>query len=352
MFKRFVTICFPASTTRNSRVETLRIVAILMICGMHILGAYFETKNPLNREFILFWNTIGNTGVSIFVLISGLYGIRFRLERLLNFWFLIWIYSLLLLLATAILGSENITAEALRNALFPVTSRRWWFATSYFLLFCLSPILNVAAERLGKERLGKFMALLLLLLVIVPTLTFTDPTGDNGKGTLYVIFLYLVGRYFGLYGFPTFLKEHAWLLLFASVTLIFIGGSFFSIIKNKLILDLCQDNDLLIFIEAITIVYIAQRGMSVTKWVNALAGYVFPLYLLHALFLPYWNVKPDNCYMPLYVMGKLLFVMVICVVVEMLRRLLIDKWTKLFSQHVVRTYRQEVTKLLKACSLN
>lgn len=340
MLAKIVSQCFPASSTRNSRVEALRIGAILMICGMHVLGSYFQTTNPANREFIVLWNAVGNAGVSVFVLISGFYGIRFRLERLVQFWLLIWTFSMLLLLCQAALGTESITAQTLRNAVFPIASRRWWFVTAYFLLFCLSPALNVAAERLGKVRYGKLVALLMLFLVVAPTLTFADPTGDKGKGTLYVVFLYMAGRYYGLYGFPRLVREHAWLLLIGSAVLIFVGNSLISLRNHSVALDLCLDTNLLIFIEASCIVYLAQRGTCVVRWVNALAGFVFPLYLFHGLLLPYWNMEADSAALPLYVLGKLLMLLAVCVVVEVLRRLLLGGITARLGEHIVSGYRQ------------
>ena len=320
--------CFHASRTRNSRVEALRLVAILLIVGMHILSSYFETANAANRQFILFWNTIGNAGVSIFVLISGLYGIRFRAELLISFWLLIWTYSLLVLLCQVLFSAEPLTGEALRNALFPIASKRWWFVTSYFLLFILSPVLNGAAEKLGQARFAKVLVLLLFVLVVVPTISLTDPTGDNGKGTIYLIFLYMIGRYCGLYGFPRFIRDHALLLFFTSVVLIFVGNNLISLHKGRLNLYLCHDNSLLILLEALCVVYIAQRKNKVLFPVNVAATFVFPLYLFHGVLLPYGDIGVNSSSLPLYFGVKLFVIFASCVVVEIARRLLLGRLTE------------------------
>ena len=66
------------AATRHSGLECLRIISIILIVSMHILGNTFHTSNWLNKEFILFINTLGNTGVTLFILISGYFGIRFQ----------------------------------------------------------------------------------------------------------------------------------------------------------------------------------------------------------------------------------------------------------------------------------
>ena len=52
------------AATRHSGLECLRIISIILIVSMHILGNTFHTSNWLNKEFILFINTLGNTGVT------------------------------------------------------------------------------------------------------------------------------------------------------------------------------------------------------------------------------------------------------------------------------------------------
>lgn len=72
------------AATRHSGLECLRIISIILIVSMHILGNTFHTSNWLNKEFILFINTLGNTGVTLFILISGYFGIRFNTHKFSN----------------------------------------------------------------------------------------------------------------------------------------------------------------------------------------------------------------------------------------------------------------------------
>lgn len=78
------------AATRHSGLECLRIISIILIVSMHILGNTFHTSNWLNKEFILFINTLGNTGVTLFILISGYFGIRFNTHKFFKMLVVVW----------------------------------------------------------------------------------------------------------------------------------------------------------------------------------------------------------------------------------------------------------------------
>lgn len=82
------------AATRHSGLECLRIISIILIVSMHILGNTFHTSNWLNKEFILFINTLGNTGVTLFILISGYFGIRFNTHKFFKMLVVVWFYSI------------------------------------------------------------------------------------------------------------------------------------------------------------------------------------------------------------------------------------------------------------------
>ena len=64
------------ATTRNSSIELLRLLAIFGIVVMHINGPLLGSAFGLNSIWIQLENSIFNCGVSVFVLISGYFGIR------------------------------------------------------------------------------------------------------------------------------------------------------------------------------------------------------------------------------------------------------------------------------------
>lgn len=66
---------------RNSNIELLRIVSICMIIIMHVLSFYKDFNDSYINHLTLFMNAFCNSGVTIFILISGYYGIRFNCKN-------------------------------------------------------------------------------------------------------------------------------------------------------------------------------------------------------------------------------------------------------------------------------
>ena len=67
---------------RNSSIEMLRILAMLGIVIMHTNGAVMEHGSGTGFAWTQIENGIFNAGVSIFVLISGYFGIRRSTQKL------------------------------------------------------------------------------------------------------------------------------------------------------------------------------------------------------------------------------------------------------------------------------
>ena len=69
---------------RNSSIEMLRILAMLGIVIMHTNGAVMEHGAGTGFAWTQIENGIFNVGVSIFVLISGYFGIRRSTQKLIE----------------------------------------------------------------------------------------------------------------------------------------------------------------------------------------------------------------------------------------------------------------------------
>ena len=117
------------AATRHSGLECLRIISIILIVSMHILGNTFHTSNLLNKEFILFVNTLGNTGVTLFILISGYFGIRFNTHKFFKMLVVVWFYSIVSYLIETIWLHTPHTWTGLASSLIPILSKKYWFMT-------------------------------------------------------------------------------------------------------------------------------------------------------------------------------------------------------------------------------
>ncbi len=335
-------------------MEMLRIGAIMLISLMHGIKSAYGSPNALNDIAHFAINAVGNMGVTVFVLLSGFYSIHFRLPKLIKLWLTVLSYSLIIFGVDLWLSETPLTTKefikGLYTALTPITSGTWWFISSYFIVFLLSPLLNLAAEKMKKQQFQYLLVVLLLIYSLSPTFLL-HPMSDNlyGKCTENMILAYLIGRYLALHGIPDILTRRAgW---------IFVGCTTFIFCFNYMMSSpffMSKDNNLFIIIGA-TSLFILFRKMN-TDWgiFNSIvlkgATYAFPLYLLNwwliGLIEPtYAPLANENLFL-IYFFVSQLAIILITIITESLRRLLLDYPTNLLGNYVDRKFSGALSNIL------
>lgn len=185
---------------RNSRVELLRIMSMVMIVAHHYALFGFlseELAFSRNKLFVDIFGMWAHVGVDLFVLISGYYMVsgRFRLKKLLVFMGSVWFYSLGIPLAFRLAGVPIGLAQ-LRSAALPLLTSQYWFASYYALLLLFSPFLNAGIRALDRRGHALLCLLLLVLVTLLPA--FPHITFAGGILPLFVM-LYLCGAWCRLY---------------------------------------------------------------------------------------------------------------------------------------------------------
>ena len=134
------------SQQRNSSIELLRIISMVMIVFHHFAvhgGFEWEASNV---SIPLFWYNFiimgGKIGVDVFVLISGYFlvnskGNAINFRRILKFWGQVFFYSITIYVIFGISGISDLGIEHLFYAFFPITFSAWGFASTYFVLYLL-----------------------------------------------------------------------------------------------------------------------------------------------------------------------------------------------------------------------
>ena len=222
--------------TRHSGLECLRIISIILIVSMHILGNTFHTGNWLNKEFILFINTVGNTGVTLLILISGYFGIRFNTHKFFKMLVVVWFYSIVSYLIETIWLHTPHTWTGLASSLLPILSKKYWFMTCYVVLYCFSPYLNRLVHNLSQKSYKQLLLLWGFFFVFAPTILFFEIQNDTGKGIINVTLAYLIGQYLKTYGLPENMKRHSREILSGSLAGIFILNTLLTAMSGNIIL--------------------------------------------------------------------------------------------------------------------
>lgn len=270
---------------RQSNFESLRISCIIFITFMHISGAALNTTNTCNMLLVQIINTFGNTGVTLFVLITGYFGIKFKIRKLISLLIITWFYSYFSYLFQVLFEERNIQTSELVTTIFPILRNKYWFITSYVILYCLSPFLNRVVNILSQKNFQQLLLIICFFFIISPTFLYIDILNDGGKGIVNMILIYLFGQYLKIYSLPYFFQQNNKLLLSVCLICIFSLNTLFTIINGNFVLKFAHDNSLFIFIASICIFNWIRQWKYKSDTINYLARYTFPLYLIQDLLI-------------------------------------------------------------------
>lgn len=225
---------------RQSNIELLRIICMVMIIAHHFCVHTAMTFDPnvisFNRIWYDFLYTGGKIGVNIFILITGYFSFRnvtLKLGKLFQFYLQVFTYSLVIFLVFAIAklpvgdsGNYVFTWRSLIDNLLPVTVSGWWFVSGYFVILLISPFLNYFINAISRTGLKIVLIVIGILFVVVPTFyidtNFFTANWDRNP-ILWFIFLYLLGSYYGKYGFRHNLKASHLFLIFFGICILTYG---------------------------------------------------------------------------------------------------------------------------------
>lgn len=194
---------------RELNIELLRIVLMLMIVchhflmrgrGLHLL--YTSGSSHINNDALhgLFLDSFLIMTVNCFVFISGYYGIKFRIRTILSLFIQAITYSILLDIFFALVGDEKLTMHMVWNGILSIFNGQWWFITTYFFLYLLSPFLNLAKKQLTKFQFLYVLTILTLINFVVAFTLDPSPLGVlNGYSLFSFVCIYFYGQAFSIY---------------------------------------------------------------------------------------------------------------------------------------------------------
>ena len=268
--------------TRLTGFEILRLISIVLILLMHTYGMVDrDSVNGSNAFIGTIINSVGNIGVTCFVLISGYFGVSFSRAKFVRLIYLTTLYALFVYIGR-LTYSDNVSLYA---ALMTVPLYSNWFITCYLILMLLGDYINDFTERLPKAAFTKLVITLFVLFCVIPALfeiTSDTVVADRGKSLVYFLFIYIVGRYIRLHA-DNKVKTGTSLFLFLLMTSIITVGDLLTISEGK---HLSNDNSPFILISALSVFFLFSHCKYRVSWINFVAGSALSLYLLEGLRLP------------------------------------------------------------------
>lgn len=355
---------------RNSNLELLRIIAIIFIIIHHVAGE--SVWYPVNPELQIndvilksIYGLFGNVGNCFFILITGYFLMesKFSWKKFINLWIQIFLTSAIIgiifylfkiptigwsnyknYVANGINAFSQINKKDLLRSFLPNYYCNLWYATTFLLFYIFSPFLRILIRNLSRKQHFTLMIILLLmdsflrylpgqklvpvdkvmhffnLSVIITYIKIYNPSFfRNTKRNLVVgviIFICLFMTVFCLY----------FLVYKKLITL-----SIANILSNRLTKTF---SFMIIYCILCIFLFFSQIELNYNFLINKFANCSFGIYLIHENFLVnhyiYHKVFDTeyyrhNSFFIIYIIFITLIVYIVCMLIELIRKLCIKK---------------------------
>ncbi len=276
---------------RDSNMELLRIVAMLLVCVIHAnfralpIPTYEEAYANVSSSILRFFTeSLSVICVNLFILLSGWYGIKFKFNRLIDFISQVFFFSILCAGIYYGIHPEDFSIkEAIGNILL---TDQWdyWFVKSYLCLYLFAPVLNAFVEKSDKKTFGVF---LLSFYIFQTFYAFVFWNGasylQNGYSALSFMGLYLLARYIRLYPLCIWrLPKWCDMAIYGGIVICTTIISFVLLRHNLPTGNLFYYSSPLVIIAAIHFMLFFTKIQLQNRVINWIASSAFAVYLLHS----------------------------------------------------------------------
>lgn len=157
---------------------------MLMVLNLHSFSGW-QHGSGVSQAFDFFRESTSICAVDCFILISGYFGIKWKLKSFFNLVFQIFFYSIGIYLVAVVFGFVNWSLNDFLLRFLCLSKSSWGFVVSYVILYFCSPLLNVFAERHSAKSLFGYILVFILALNLF---SFTASSAFT-----YAV-VYLIGR--------------------------------------------------------------------------------------------------------------------------------------------------------------
>lgn len=290
------------SRVRASNLELLRIVSMMLVMLAHyikisIIHTSTELiQNPIKVISELEIHSISIICVHCFILISGYFGIRWKLKSFLGllfqilFWGILGFFIYEWLIAPFINISNGISFGSFMERLF-ISYRSRWFLSAYITLYILSPLINSFVESASERKLLTFTGIFYLYSTIYGYFMLSDEF-NAGLSALSMIGLYILGAWLKRSRLKI-VNCNKWYDFFGFIlcTIIMTGGSAVLLMMGITKSIYGYLNPIVIIESMFLFQFFRKMKMRHVNWINYLASSALAAFLLHChgIIGPVWN---------------------------------------------------------------
>lgn len=254
-------------------------------------------------------------------------------------------WSFFILVFLVVIGVAPFSFKTAIKALLPFTQQRYWFMTTYLLMYCLVPFLNAAISVMSKKQYQIALVLFFVVYIVLQNLFFwREFTSVSGKSPLFFAFLYLVGGYLRKYPIE---KKVPWFRIYVACSILTAISRFVLSYVTMKIFGTMYGETIFYSYNSITMVmgsislFMTFRNMKMRKdsCFGKIALWVSPLtlgvYLIHeqpemrtwlwSVLKPYQFANSSFIVLIVVLVGQAILVFVVCCLLEKIRIIVTEK---------------------------
>lgn len=345
---------------RESNIELLRIFAMIGIVMSHLAfsgpgGSSIIQAHNFQTLYITILQGAGQIGVFIFFLITGYFMVNkpFKLDGIKKILSTTWFYSTTFFIFAIIIGALNLNAiiyldpakstlsiQNLIVNLMPVLQNNYWFINAYIVILFLAPSLNQLINSTKQDKL-----LLILLFVSLGFYALNFVSRSNQWGLTFEIYNNLL-LYSLVYSIGAYLRLHPPKLQTSTLLLLITGVTFMYFIWRYYLVFVLQTGDLAnkdtdfppFLLSILAFLLFTRIKIGQINWINTVSASTLAVYIIHTntnIWQTIWGFFNlydvfGTAWFYIYPFTIATLVFIICVAIEMGRKLFIEKiWVKI-----------------------
>lgn len=173
--------------------------------------------------------SVFTVSVNVFVLISGYFMIngKVKIKKIINLWLQVWFYTILTYALACALNFKTFEVSEFFKCFIPIIDKRFWFISTYLILYIISPFLNKIMKNCTKKEGITVLILVLVFSILYSKFKIMEVLAlESGYSVPWFICLYLVGAYLKMY--PPKIKKIWLFLIYLACTLSLFAMTFWS----------------------------------------------------------------------------------------------------------------------------
>lgn len=357
--ERFARTMDEIRNKRNSTIELVRIICMLLIVSRHYYtmaewGDMISISNWSWRTVFVQLAAFGGGAVAIntYLLISGYYMVDRKLnwKRIVALIGEVFIYSWLILAINCGFGIIPISTKGIIKSILPIWFGYNWYVVCYIIMCCFLPFINKVFMSASQEGYRKFLLISFILVCVAKTFRAVNYIGPI-ESLDHFIFAYSLGGYIKRFGLT--LKKGTWKkmffatvgLLVASIIIMNLTGY---ILKIQVLLEHATyftngSSFLALAVSVCLFLWAITSKPFYNKGINRIAKSMIGVFIIHQNPISaeiIWNrispninqlTAPRGGFILLHFLLKITIVFFACVIIDQVRLETIDK---LFTRYV------------------